>query len=58
MDGLDCCYVDINIINNVMKYNIIKYTTIPFSEKIKKSISILFSVKKTFKLLLFNRHLP
>ncbi len=57
MDGLDCCYVDINIINNVMKYNIIKYNTIPFSEKIKKSISSIIGSDNEMKILDVNKEL-
>ena len=40
MDGLDCCYADININNNNdLKFKIINYQTIPFNDEIKKNIS-------------------
>ncbi len=39
MDGLDCCYADINIDkNNNLKFEIIKYQTIPFSTIINNNI--------------------
>ena len=42
MDGLDCCYTDINIDKyNNLKFEIIKYQTIPFNSKIKNNITQL-----------------
>ena len=39
MDGLDCCYADIEIENNnILKYDILKFKTIPFARDIKQLI--------------------
>ncbi len=57
MDGLDCCYVDISIVDDLIKYNIIKYKTISFSGKIKKSISSIIGSDDEKKISNVNKEL-
>ena len=55
MDGLDCCYADINISKkNDLKFKIINYQTIPFNTNIKKNISKVIGSDK--KELIINCH--